>query len=355
MNKLLFSVLALCLSFGAMSQKDCHISGKMDENKAGQYVYLTYGKQVLDSAMVQEDASFEIRTKAENKLCSLLMKGARRGIDMLTEAGEIKVDYRQGITKCGKENSLLVSYRTSITALGDKLNDKAAEIQQEAISDEAKQEKINKEYENYLVECKKTLDELIDTHSKSQIAAWALASQSSDLKPEEFFACYDKLSSFAKEYPALVAAHGLFVALDNTSEGKMFVDFTINKGSLDGKDVKFSDYVGKGKYTLVDFWATWCGPCKREIPNLREIYKDFGSDITVLSVAVWDKKEATEKFIKQNDMPWNHIIDAQKIPTDIYGIQGIPQIILFAPDGTVVKRDLRGEEIRKTLKEVLKK
>ena len=77
MNKLLFSILALCLSFGAMSQKDCHISGKMDKNKAGQYVYLTYGKQVLDSAMVQEDASFEIRTKAENKLCSLLMKGDR--------------------------------------------------------------------------------------------------------------------------------------------------------------------------------------------------------------------------------------------------------------------------------------
>jgi hypothetical protein len=88
---------------------------------------------------------------------------------------------------------------------------------------------------------------------------------------------------------------------------------------------------------------------------LREINKDFGNEITVLSVAVWDKKEATEKFIKQNDMPWNHIIDAQKIPTDIYGIQGIPQIILFAPDGTVVKRDLRGEEIRKTLNEVLKK
>lgn len=355
MNRFMIYALALLLSFGAMSQKDCLIKGKMDKNKAGQYVYLTYGKQVLDSAMLKEDASFEIRTKAENKLCSLLMKGARNGIDVLTEAGEIKVDYRQGITKCRKENSLLVSYRTSMTALGDKLNDKAAEIQREAISDEAKQEKINKEYEKYIVDSKNLLSELIKEMPESQVAAWALAKQSSDLKPEEFFSYYDKLSSFAKEYPSLVAVHELFVALDRTSEGKMFVDFTIKNGSLEGKDAKFSDFVGKGKYTLVDFWATWCGPCKREIPNLREIYKDFGSDITVLSVAVWDKKEATEKFIKQNDMPWNHIIDAQKIPTDIYGIQGIPQIILFAPDGTVVKRDLRGEEIRKTLKEVLKK
>ena len=117
----------------------------------------------------------------------------------------------------------------------------------------------------------------------------------------------------------------------------------------------FDSVLKDNAVVAVDFWATWCGPCKREIPNLREIYKDFGNEITVLSVAVWDKKEATEKFIKQNDMPWNHIIDAQKIPTDIYGIQGIPQIILFAPDGTVVKRDLRGEEIRKTLNEVLKK
>ena len=124
-----------------------------------------------------------------------------------------------------------------------------------------------------------------------------------------------------------------------TAEGVKFTDFEV-KGS------KFSDYVGKGKYILVDFWASWCGPCKAEVPYLKNVYEKYaGKDFDILGVAVWDKDKATEKAIKDLSLPWNQIINAQSIPTDLYGIQGIPHIILISPDGTILKRNLRGADI----------
>ena len=163
------------------------------------------------------------------------------------------------------------------------------------------------------------------------------------LTPAEMDSALNTLDTALANRPAIVAMKKVAASQMATAEGKMFTDFEV-----EGK--KLSDYVGKGKYMLVDFWASWCGPCKKEIPNIKNVYEKYhGDDFDVLSVAVWDKPEETVDTAKVYGVNWNQIIDAQKIPTDIYGIQGIPHIILFGPDGTILKRDLRGEDIEKTV------
>ena len=137
-----------------------------------------------------------------------------------------------------------------------------------------------------------------------------------------------------------------------TGEGKMFKDF---EAEYEGKVTKLSDYVGKGKYVLVDFWASWCGPCRMEIPNLIAVYNKYkGEKFEVLGVATWDEPDATKQAIEELGIPYPQILNAQKAGSDAYGISGIPQIILFAPDGKIVKRDLRGEAIEKAVADVLK-
>ena len=152
-----------------------------------------------------------------------------------------------------------------------------------------------------------------------------------------------------------------------TAEGSMFQDFTVEHvygydRSVDPqplkKEVKFSDYVGKGTYVLVDFWSPWCGPCKREIPNIKAVYdqyKDKGFE--VLSLAVWERQPQshTIETAAELGMDWLHINNCGQIPTDIYGVEGIPHLMLIGPDGKILKRGFHGlEGIQAAVSEYIK-
>ena len=133
---------------------------------------------------------------------------------------------------------------------------------------------------------------------------------------------------------------------------KPFTDFSV---VYNGKTTHLSDYVGRGQYVLVDFWASWCAPCREEIPSIIAVYNKYKSKgLQVLGIAVNDKPAHTETAIKELGITYPQIINSQKIATDAYGIQAIPYSILFAPDGTILARGLRGEELEKKLAEIFK-
>ncbi len=139
----------------------------------------------------------------------------------------------------------------------------------------------------------------------------------------------------------------------NRQPGNMFVDFTGE--DIDGKPVSLSDYVGKGKWVLIDFSASWCSPCHAEIPYIKEVYERFKNDgLEVVTIVVWDKPERARKFLKDYNFPWPSIIELSDNARYKYGVPGIPQLVLFAPDGTVVDSQLRQGEIMPTVEKAMK-
>jgi len=144
----------------------------------------------------------------------------------------------------------------------------------------------------------------------------------------------------------------LISTLRKVSIGKSAIDFSAPDTS--GKVIKLSDY--SGKYLLLDFWASWCGPCREENPNLVKVYqtfKDKGFDI--FSVSLDQKKDNWLKAIHADKLPWTHVSDLtlwNSAPAKLYGVRAIPANVLIDPSGKIIDRNLYGNDLDKKLKEI---
>ena len=190
-------------------------------------------------------------------------------------------------------------------------------------------------------------------NSTSIVGLTALKAVIYDISLEDLDSILEGASDLLKNDSRIDRVRNLKVAENQTSEGCMFKDFAGADPS--GRLSRLSDFVGKGKYVLVDFWASWCGPCKQEIPMIKEMYETYGpKGLTVLGVAVWDKdNSSSRRTMEEYGMKWNQIFAGEDTtPTDLYGIAGIPRIMLFAPDGTICKQSIRGAEIKKSISEI---
>ena len=151
----------------------------------------------------------------------------------------------------------------------------------------------------------------------------------------------EEMSSFLKSAPAAGA-----------------VAPPVNATTLDGKPLALGDL--KGKYVLLDFWATWCGPCIGEIPQLKAVYDAFGTDerFAILSISVDEKIEEPKKFQEKRRLPWSQAFlggGVQNATTSSFGIRAIPAFVLVGPDGKIVARGMRGDDIKKEVAKALGK
>ena len=180
-----------------------------------------------------------------------------------------------------------------------------------------------------------------------------------EVSPEEMLSLVNGLSDEMKNSPVSFMVTELLNRFDGmvkSEEGKPFVDFTVvqDPENPETSTVKLSDYVGKGKYLLVDFWASWCVPCRAAMPELISLYNTYhGDNFDMLSIAVGDEVEDTIKAASELGIVWNQIINAQQIPIDPYGISEIPFLILFGPDGTILKRGLEVKQLDEVVKDAL--
>jgi len=291
----------------------------------------------IDSVTVEDGRAVFKGSVDEPVMARLTMDGQRMGTFIL-ENGDLTMVPQKGISS--------------------PLNDKLTAIQQElsaivqqyrALPDDsasmARGAELEKQY-NDIVE--KTIVE----NAGNPVGYYFFMNKAYEYSLPELKDALEKYPAF-KKYERV---NKLVEAAENkarTQPGNKFVDFEI---ANDSTVQRLSDYVGKGKYVLVDFWASWCGPCIRETKVIKEILQEYGpKGLQVLGVAVWDEPQNTLDAIEKYQLPWPQILNAQTVPTDLYGISGIPCIILFGPDGTIISRDKQDDDLRADVDAALSK
>lgn len=333
------SIIAIALGALAVSCASQSEGGKYtvtapampdDAGKMAYIVNYDSGDKV-DSILV-EGESILMNGTINNAIPARLIVGSRRASTFILEAGDITID-SMGVASGTKLNREFDEYMTA----GDSLSVAFGKAE----TDSARQVI----YDAY----QELTQTAITTQAGNPIGFFAFTNLAYDLTPEELDSII-KVHPEYLEYTRIQKLQEMNNNLKATAPGTKFKDFTIEGDST----VSFSQYVGNGKFTIVDFWASWCGPCRRAMPQLKELYDKYHSKgLDVLGVAVWDKPEDTKEAIEQLGLPWPQIINAQNVPTDIYGISGIPHIMLIGPDGTIIDRNLHGDTLNNIVKRAM--
>ncbi len=151
---------------------------------------------------------------------------------------------------------------------------------------------------------------------------------------------YDELKKLAEEArPIAVGSKYIDVELQNRA----------------GETVKLSDFIAEGKYTMLDFWASWCGPCRGEIPHLKEVYKEYGDkSFEIVSISLDEKQAAWEKAMDDEQMTWPQLVDLKGFEgsaATTYKVLGIPYCILLNPKGEIIKVNVRGAQLNAALED----
>lgn len=372
MRKILFILLAFAFlaSCGGTSYK---IKGHIEGLEDGMVVTLN---TVENNSLVAQDSDVVKNGKfvftgntdsCQIGVITFEIDGELGGCQLFLEKGNISLDcdmFTGSQRIVGTENN--DAFQDFFDRM-DAMNTQAEELQDKI--------KITTATQGDCTDLIKQLNELRDTYESVVIASiedntdklfgvQQLVENYSMFEPEKVIELIGKFDG--GRYSGNEALNQLRVAMQSQlsiSVGRKYTDFEAGlldrkKNDLSGK-LSLSSVVAKNKYVLLDFWASWCGPCMGEVPNLKAAYKKYKSKgFEIVSVSVDEDQDDWKSAIKDNGMDWIQLLNddnQENSPAALYGVRSIPSTFLIDSEGTIIMRNLRGDDLEKVLSERLGK
>ncbi len=363
MKKTLFPLAVLALSLAACNSTTKYtINGTVEGEQTGTVYLLKYANQKMDTLVKAPitDGKFTMEGTVEGITDATLTIEGKRGRTpiflentaftvALNPANPMENKIEGGATQ--NLANQFMSIESSAMKLQSDLRSQYAQAYQN--QDTVKIKELVEKFNQVGNEVQTKIDSLMKANHDSYIAAYMIASQMGGMSLEDLTAKYEALGDNAKATEPGKRIAERIEKVAAVAVGKVAPDFTLN--TPEGKPLSLHSI--KGKVKIIDFWASWCGPCRGENPNVVKVYEEFHpKGLEILSVSLDNNKEAWLKAIEDDKLTWNHVSDLQgwnNAAAQLYGVNGIPHLIVLDENNVIVAKNLRGDALKEKIAELL--